>query len=279
MASSGGSGDNYGNQNIQFRFYDELTSSHFDKRSRDIVPVGIYKGGLLEKVDDSRVKVQQMVVEISDGTYQARIITQSDQVISIDSGHPYVRLSWNWQGVRNWFMKMEASDLSSIKEDDLVVGKAVYPMGSMSDVFDYSLRSTPKTLSMLLKCVALANPDYKVFVNGGWASYGSSRVDVPAAIVDMLTQPAPGMKRIDLLYVGSDGAFHLTPGGEVAGTPEPPDQSGVIPVAEIGTPANPLLSTTTEITDDMIVDCRPFVNLSGGGLTQGLLSSLLLMGA
>jgi hypothetical protein len=267
----GGTGTNKGNQSIQFKYYDPLDSDHFDKRNQGIIPVGVYQGGGMTKVDDSNVTVHPLVTEISDGTHQARVQTQSDYVVAVTPATPYIVLSWDWQSLSAWYMDIKSVAFGGWGTDDIIVGKAVYA-GSTLVGFDFEDKTVPLMLDQFLKVEALTTPSMKVFVNTGYVSYGSSKIPVAGQESATLTAPTTN-PRIDLIWIDTAGNVQIEQGAEAA-SPVAPDHTNKIVLAEIT-----LQPATTAITQDLINDTRPWVNLGGAGGLAGILSSFLTMGA
>jgi hypothetical protein len=273
---------NWGTQDIQWAYYDPLNSDEFDKHNEDIIPVGIYKGGELEIVNNTTIRVKPLVCMISDGTQQARIATTVDADIAITSATPYVILRWTWQPLTNWFMDIMSVALAGtppncILPNDIVVGFGVYSWSNLISI-DYGSgsvvpRTVPSNMGDFLKVAPTATPSMKVFVSNGWVSYGDSRLYVPAQ-----ESPAFGaagaQPRIDILWVDSLGNLQIT-AGLPDPSPVPAVHTGKIVLAEvlIGT-------TTTVITEALITDARPWINLGGAGAgIQGIEAAFLMMGA
>ena len=263
---------NYGNQEIQWQYYDPLNSDEFDKHNQDIIPIGIYKGGNLYVVNTSTIRVQPLVCMISDGTQAARVKTADPVDLAIVYTTPYVVLRWSWQALTNWYMDMLV--VATPSANDIVVGKGVFNGSHELINVEYDTRTVPPILLSFLKVSALGTPALKIFVNGGWVSYGSSRLPVAAQEVDFsgLVPSAPN-SQIYIVWVTSAGVISVT-GGTPAPSPVAPVHSGKIVLAEVL-----LANTDTVITDGMITDCRPWINLGGSGGMTGIIPSFLLMGA
>jgi len=219
-----GTGTNKGNQDIQFKYYDPLNSDHFDKRNQEIIPIGIYDGGLCTIISDTSVEVSPMVVEISDGQHQARVRTQSAYTVTgLSSGNPYIVLSWNWVGLVAWYMDIKPSSIS-IDANDIILAKCIYVGGTLSSIqYITELRNAngvqigqsrvPRTIEEFLKPCALPTPGMQIFVNGGWITYGASRILVHGQISPVITAPAAN-KRIDLVWIDTGGNVQIVTGTE-----------------------------------------------------------------
>lgn len=281
---------NYGNQSIQWSYFDPLNSDEFDRHSEDIIPPGIYKGGELEIINGIApnivIRVKPLVCMISDGAQQARIETTANADIAVpDSAHSYIILRWTWQPLTNWFMDMLAVGAGSITSTDLVVGECVFS-GSDVVAIDYGSsgiipRTVPSDMKQFLKVSPMPIPGDTVFVSNGWVSYGPARLYVPAQESPVFAN-LDTLPRIDLLWVapGSDpytGYLTITKGTPGA-SPIPPDHSGRIVIAQINMPASGA-SIPPTITADMIVDARPWINLGGAAGLTGIVAAFLTMGA
>ena len=265
---------NYGNQDIQWNYYDPLNSDEFDKHSQDIIPTGIYKGGSMEVINTTTIRVNPLVCMISDGVQAARIKTSDPADLSIVDTTPYVILRWSWAALTNWYMDMLVVDFSSILPNDIVVGKGVFNGSHELISIDYTPKTVTPNMYTFLQVTELNTPAMNVFVNSGWVSYGASRIFVPAQVSPGFTA-APGSpnSRIDLVYIDSGGNV-LIMDGSPAVSPVPQSHTGKIVLAEV------LVATgTTAIRNSMITDSRPWINLGGGGGLTGIIPTFLLMGA
>lgn len=267
---------NWGSQDIQWNYFDPLNSDEFDKHSQDIIAVGIYKGGELEIINDTTIRVKPLVCMISDGVQQSRIKTAANADIAIAPGTPYVILRWVWQPLTNWYMDIMSVAVGSIVSTDIIVGKGVYA-GSTLVSIDYGSatalpRTVPTDMSQFLKVAPTPTASMYVFVSNGWVSYGPSRLYVAAQTSPLFVAPG-SLARKDILWVDSAGNLQITQGTPGA-SPAAPDHTGKIVLAEIT-----LLSTSTIITADMITDARPWINLAGAAGLTGVVSAFLLMGA
>jgi len=266
----GGTGTNKGNQDIQFKYYDPLNSDHFDRRNQSIIPCGIYKGGLPTKIDNSNVSVSTLICEIQDGAQQARVQTVSAYTVGVTASTPYIVLDWDWQSLSAWYMDIKSVSAPSTYQ--LVVAKCNYSGGTLTG-FDFSLRNNPIAFSEFLKVKPLEVPGMRVRIGNGWCTYGTTRIAVLAQESALLPAPTAGNGRIDLAYIDSGGNLLIKP-GTPAGSPTPPEYTGMIVLAEIT-----LATGQLTIQEAHILDARPFINLGGGGSDVGLDLSLMFIGA
>ena len=262
---------NYGNQSIQWQYYDPLNSDEFDKHNQDIIPVGIYKGGLIALAGGNDITIATLVCMISDGTQAARIATTTPIALTIAQATPYVCLTWTWAALTNWFMDVTAK--ASPAANDIVVGKGIYVMGVL-DHIDYLETTTPNTMGNFLQPKAQPVANMTVHVTPGWVSYGASRIplimfDSAAFNIAALT---PGQYRTDLLYIDSGGSLVIVQG--TAGSYTPPNHSGKVVICEVS-----LIFGQVAIVQSDITDCRPWINIGGAGGVTGINASFLTMGA
>jgi len=269
----GGGVINYGSQDIQWDYFSPLNSDELDKHHQDIIPVGIYQGGRLERLSDILVRVYPLVIQISDGTKQARIETSANADIAIGAATPYVVIRWSWSAIVNWYADFLAVAVGSILSTDIVVGKAIYA-GPVITGFDYTNQTVCLSMERFLKVEPLDIPAMYVYLNPGWISYGTSRIAVPGQVSPIIVAPVSD-SRIDLVYIDASGLIQIST-GTLGPTPSPNSHDGKVVVAQI------LIATaSTTITSSMITDCRPWANLgatSGSGITA-LVSAFLHMGA
>jgi hypothetical protein len=275
----GGSNINYGDQIIQFKYYDPLNSDHFDQRMQNILVPGIYQGGMVSVPNTSHVVIDPLTVLISDGTQMARVQTTSTVTLPVDTGHPYITLSWNWVGITAWYMSFNAVALVDIGPNDLVVGKCIFAPGPTL-TFSYAGRSVPMTMNQFLQVKELDTPAMAVFVNGGVATYGNSKIIVAPQVSPTisLTGIVAGQGRIDLIYVDPSGDILVSEGNPapltgVGSPPLPNTYSNKIVLAEIN-----LVYGQTSILQNDIVDVRPYINLGASGSLNGVVVGFLVMG-
>lgn len=107
-----------------------------------------------------------------------------------------------------------------------------------------------------------AVPDMTVYVEPGEASYGDSQLVFAGGSSPAFTAPIIN-DRIDLLYLDDTGVLAIVQGIEAV-SPTPPSHQNKLPIAEIY-----LTPATTTITDALITDVRPILNLGGAGTSFG----------
>lgn len=252
----GGTAINKGSQNVFFQYNDPLTSTEFDSHLLDVIPTGVYKGASLAKIADDTVQVSPWVVAIADGLYLVTGRSSATyNVVGVSASLPMIVMSWDYNSIASWYIDVKAVSKASLTPTDIVLGEALYAGPTMTG-FDYSLRTTAMSLANFCKVRPTEPASMAVDIGAGWVNYGTTRAPVNAQLSPYFVAPLSD-PRIDLLYVDNAGVIQVEAGVE-AGSPVAPSHSGKIVLAEIY-----LLTTDTEINEDMITDCRPFLGLSG----------------
>lgn len=105
---------------------------------------------------------------------------------------------------------------------------------------------------------AAASPNMTVILDAGHIFDGITQTEVAQQTSGAIAAPSGSNKRIDRAVIDRfTGTLSIITGTPTTGTPAVPAiTAGNAPVAQIGTTASPLLSTTTAITNSMIVDER-----------------------
>jgi len=279
----GGTASNKGSQTIQFKYYDPLNSDHFDQHLQDILPVGVYDGGQIEKITDVSVDIHPLSCIISDGTQMVKSTTSVAYTLAVAAGTPWIVASWDYQSLTAWYVDIKAVAEADIGANDLVLGYCNYTMAVLNYI-EYFIKPIdssdepvgisrfPKSMKQLLRPLPLYTAAMKVFVQGGWINYGSANVDVDGQESALMAAPV-AHPRLDLVYIDNAGAVQIETGAEAA-VPEPPSHMNKIAIAEIYL----TVGQTTILAAD-IHDVRPWINLGGAGELAGLDLALMLMGA
>ncbi len=105
-----------------------------------------------------------------------------------------------------------------------------------------------------------ATPNMTVVLDAGCIFSGTTLTEIAQQTSSSITAPSGSNKRIDRAVINATtGALSILTGTPTSGTPSPPAiTAGNLPVAQIGTTASPLVSSTTAITNNMISDERNF---------------------
>lgn len=105
-------------------------------------------------------------------------------------------------------------------------------------------------------------PNLTITLDAGAVLSGVTLAEIAQQVTGAITVPSGANKRIDRAVVdATTGVVSVITGTPTAGTPAAPAiTAGKLPVAQLGTVASPLLSSTTAITNSMIVDERALFN-------------------
>jgi hypothetical protein len=227
----------------------------------DVAPVGIYEGGYLTKVNDSRVSLSTLVAEIQDGVAQVNVRTAAVATLdsttldsgSISSATPYLVMRWAYTALTANYMEIHAiASLSARQEYDVVIGKCVFD-GSILSSFDYSDRTWPRLQSHHLKVEATPETEMYVRLRGGLYNSGNATVKIGDQKIGPFTVPGTGLSRIDIVYIKFDGTIGVVE-GTPAVTPTAPDYFGKMVLAEVK-----CVNGDTNLTWDRITDARSFL--------------------
>ena len=253
---------NIGSQTVTLKFFDPVDSFVVNRLAKDVRSLGIYSGGYLTRVSDVSVSLSALTCEIGDGTYQVRIKTDDAVAITVSSALPYIVLRWIYTGsATSDYMGFYAVALGSILTTDAVVGKCTFA-GSTLTGFDYTLRTNPKVLNLILKAEATSPASMRVVVRSGRVNYGTSSAAVPVQQSPLFAAPG-SLSRIDLVQINASGVVIITQ-GTIAASPVAPSYGGLVTIAEV------LLTVgQASIPSTSITDVRSFVatgvDTGGGG--------------
>jgi len=261
---------NHGTQTITWGYFQEAKAANWGKRLLDQLPVGIYSGGYLTRVTDSRVSLSAMVAEIRDGSAQVNVRTAAAATLdsttldsgSISSATPYLVLRWSFaELVANYVEVHAIASLSARQQNDIVVGKCVFEGATLSS-FDYSDRTFPMVLERNLSVEATTASEMYVRVRGGTVNTGSAKVRIGDQKVGPFAVPSASNSRIDLVYVTSAGAIAIAQGTEAV-SPSAPAYGGKMVLAEVT-----VVNGDTDLTWDRIADARSFLAYPQSSTTQ-----------
>lgn len=251
--------NNHGNQTISHGYYEEITALNRNARLSGIIPVGIYSGGLLSKVSDIEITLSPFVAEISDGTSQIRVKTESNVVINdstLDSGTispstPFIVLRWTYAAEVNNYVEVHAvASVSEALTTDIIVGRIVFS-GSSITGFSYSDRTVTKSHDMYLKPEAYSG--MYILLNAGVIHTNSGYLPVSMQIVGPFSVPSSPNSRIDIVYINDSGTPVIVQGTEST-SPVAPSYDGKLVVAEVT-----LVNGDTYIPASRINDVRSFL--------------------
>jgi len=138
---------NYGSQTITWKYKNPSTSESFNQLLYNILPVGIYEGGILT-ISGTSLNVAPLTVFISDpnSDLAVRCSTVNSYPIPITTDTPYAVLRLSWQNTENNYVDFLALAKSSILTgSDIVLGKGVYVDNNLTSI-DSSERTIPSFL-------------------------------------------------------------------------------------------------------------------------------------
>jgi hypothetical protein len=242
-----------GNQTVYYHYRTALNAAEFNKRLNTTIPVGVYSGGELTRIDDTTVEVAAYEVEVSDGTYQVHIKATTPTDVTVAAATPYVVFRYTYSEAEEWYGAFHAVAYDDIQANDIVFGKCVYSGANMTGT-EYSEKTIPNTeynSSIIDMLKVTNNGDMTLHIEGGYVAFAGKIVEVSGG--DMGASVAPvANPRIDLIYIDRDGNIGSYAGLESA-TPVCPDHDRVIPIAQIY-----LTVGMAEITGANITDVRPW---------------------
>lgn len=276
---------NVGSQKITWRYRQDASSSEFNRLYSDIVPVGIYAGGKLERLSDTVISVKKMVVLIRSNEREhdkisLRIETTTDQDVSLgarscDPSNNYIVARFGWEDVENNFMEFLAVKYSNnpneyrpnyIQPTDIVLGKVLFEESGgnwivrETHAFDYTRRQAVySTLAQDVygeyRVLTCEEDPTKIHVTGGnsYSSKGFVRT-VGGNFPESGFIPHTGAKgRHDIVFINADGEVCIEL-GKPSVSPETPLYGNRKVIAEIRRGPN---------RNDIIGDDIVWVNLFG----------------
>jgi hypothetical protein len=236
---------NYGNQVITFSFHQEARSRGFNQGFCDILPYGVYTGGVLTRINENVIQIGELTVIVrsnEEDKVAPRIETTEAQNLIVASNKPYVVLRFGWADSDSNFMDIRAvgwsTDPLEVDEDklwplDIILGKIQFvddsggPVIDPDNPFDLSrrkdvfLKETESAYSQFRVSASEVNQK-KVYVSGGWVNTSKGRFiisggDYPEdGIPDTTAQ-----SRTDLIVINALGEVELIQGTPGAAHPAP----------------------------------------------------------
>jgi len=244
-------------QTIRVRFFDPVEAHVVNERFQGVREPGIYSGGYMSIVNDTQVNVSLLVCEISDGSYQIKMVTDGPQLVNVTNLTPYVVMRWLYNGTVSNDVQFLALAVGGLLANDVIIGMCVY-VGSALTGFDYSLRTSPNTHDLFLEVEPTEPASMSVLVRPGRVNYGTQNFFVPDTTL-LLAAPITN-PRIDVIYIDTDGIPKIKPGDEAV-SPVAKSFQGKVALAQIA-----LSVGMTSITKAVITDVRAFVT---GGIVPG----------
>jgi len=244
-----------GSQIVTIIYNAQALSRTVNTRHQSIRERGIYSGGYLSIVDAANCSLSTLICEISDGTYQVKVETQTAVNLAVAVATPYVVLRWAYTGsAANDYMSILAVD--EIATNDIAVGKCSFTDGGALQGFIYTERTTPSIHDLFLKVEATATSELRVRVRKGRIQNGAETIQISDQLSDLFTCPSANSK-VYLVYVNrATGAITIDSSGTAAATPAAPNYGGKLVLAEVT-----LASTAVNILQANIEDVRDFTNM------------------
>jgi len=244
-------------QTIRVRFFDPVEAHVVNERFQGVRELGIYSDGYMSIVNDTQVNVSQLVCEISDGSYQIKMLTDGPQLVNVTTLTPYVVMRWLYNGTVSNDVQFLALALGGLQANDIIVGMCVY-VGAALTGFDYSLRTTPDTHDLFLEVEPTDPASMSVRIRPGRVNYGTQNFFVPDTTL-LFAAPVAN-PRIDVVYIDTDGVPKIKLGDELV-APVAKSFQGKIALAQIA-----LSVGQVSITKANITDTRSFLT---GGIVPG----------
>jgi len=142
---------NWGTQTISIDYAQAGTSQEFNKINFELLPPGIYKGGLLSKKDANTVYLSPFTCYIKDDSIElgVRVSTLNTIEKTISEATPYIILQFSWNNVVANYLDVFAKAKGDIIATDIIVGKGDYQGGVLQDTFLYDERTiTPLAVNL-----------------------------------------------------------------------------------------------------------------------------------
>lgn len=240
---------NLGNQTVSVKFRHPVTSTIVNAQNNFVVEPGIYRGGY-PSTSGANLVISPFVVVIRDDLGSdacARIRTTQDISISWTSfGYTpgnFIVLRWPYEAnVNACYLEVHNVAASALKATDIIVAK----YNSYSS-FDFSRRSSFGVINSFLRVVpTFPSASRNVVIKPGviWTGSSSRQYTETILPISSTTQDT---------YVYIDPASNWN----IATTNNPAVLAGKIPLAQI-------LATTSNISEQFIIDMRSQINLLTG---------------
>jgi hypothetical protein len=239
---------NYGDQTITFDFLQEATAEGFNKLAYELIPSGIYSGGLLTRSNDITAILAPFTCFAVDATrgIGVRVQTASSVTASVSSATPYIVGRFVWLDVESNYMDVMSVSEGDLLSTDIIFGRAVYESTTMQSAFDYSQRSF-RTLDNVENAatsfkVTPSDPyDMTVNISSGEAIVNGVYIDYAGGSA---TLDAVVGNRVDALVLTDAGAIQILKGDGLT-TP-------LIPLSSLGLALITLTGGKAYISGDMI---------------------------
>jgi len=252
----------HGNQDITYNYYEEATAEDFNKRHLSIRPRGIYNGGYLTKVLDTRITLSPFALEIGDNSEQisskssvnATLDSETLDSGSISSATPFIVFRWAFaETIANYVEVHAIASLAAAQDNDIVIGKCEFSGATLTG-FDYSCRTFLNVQDIVLRVEATSETEMRVRVRAGRVQTSSGYVLISEQKTGLFAVPSSPNSRIDLVYITDAGAIAIQQ-GTATPSPSAPDYNGKLVLAEVR-----VVNGDTNIPADRITDVRSFIS-------------------
>jgi hypothetical protein len=229
----------FGLQKLTFDYKEDLKSEDFNNIMHQLVPVGVYEGLTLSKVDDATVQVDPGVMFLKDLNKELTVrveTTVADNITGVSASTPYLIVNMDWLNIETWFAKFEP-EIWANTTGSIILGKAIYDGVTLVD-FDTSLRHTASLSTLESRKEAfLVYPniveDNKVNIKGGQAIINNVIVDYPDTPNAVTLSDVTANKRIDVICIDSAGAAQVVEGSQSASPVIPTIPTNFMPIAYV----------------------------------------------
>lgn len=218
---------NFGSQVITLDYGAPVISTSHNRRNREIIPTGIYRGGYLAITTPNNFSISQLVCEIRDEAYQVQVVTTAPITLASDPTKPYVVLRWAYAAtpspIPHNYMDALIVAAGDVHANDLVVGKCVFVGSNLTGfVYDDStfFRTTPNCANVFLR-VEPEDPvaALRVWVRAGRIVLSTGNGTLFIGDVNKTFDTADASQnRVDLVYVNDTGV-NILKGTAGAGVP------------------------------------------------------------
>ena len=241
------------NQIITYDFRYEGTSDKFNKINYNLLPKGIYSGGVLSRTDSSSIQISKFVAFYIDSNNEigSRIETNDPANLTVSESTPYIVLKFYYDPNGTRFGYFEATAYNDLESDSIIFGRCEYINSTLQSTFDLTRRDEPyiskiKDEYLKFKVVSTEPFSNKVLVKGGSITTMNKVLTINDTLSPAISNTILG--RIDLVYIDSNGNILIDEGVD-SSSPITNDYSGKFVIAEISRGASKSYVTQEDITN------------------------------
>jgi len=238
-----------GNITSYLDYHDGVNSAPLNQRFINRFPVGIYSGADLGIVSNTSASVSAFDLEITDGTYVLKATSSASNNVTVSTVNVWVVARWSYTGTANDVPSLLG--VSTTLTNDLIIGKCVFS-GSTLTGFDLTKKTDAPTFQKFCLVEQTGTPGMQVKIRAGNLASSTQTYTIVEQLTSSFTAPVSN-PRIDVVCINSSGNVTVITGTENA-SPSAPSYANNVPLAQIT-----LQTSTTSITNSMIVDVRPFL--------------------